>query len=350
MIVKPSSSAATAVAESAVVSPSSDRLQLTHLTTLNPDPDRAQSEADELIRGLTQVPKTVPCRYFYDDQGSQLFERICQLPEYYLTRTEDQILRQYASAIADLTGPCELVELGSGSARKTRHLLSAYEQLGGPLCYSPIDISTGILEASAQQLLAEYPRLQVRAWVATYEQALAHLPPASLPHRLICFLGSTLGNFSPAACNCFFQQVADALQPGDYFLLGVDLQKDIAILEAAYNDRQGVTAAFNLNVLSHLNQRFGGNFAIEHFQHRAIYNSREHQIEMYLDCQQTQTIRLHTLGFETTIASGEAILTEISRKFELTTLISQLQTHHLHHRHTWTDPQHWFGLLLAQRE
>lgn len=357
MTLTPSSVAATMVAASPVAHADTDRLHLITLIPPSQDGDfpegtlrePAQLEAEEVIAGLTQTPKTIPCRYFYDDRGSQLFERICQLPEYYLTRTEDQILRQCARAIADLTGPCELVELGSGSASKTRHLLNAYDRLGGPFCYAPIDISASILEASAQQLLADYPRLQVRAWVATYEQALANLPPASLPNRLIGFLGSTLGNFAPAACDRFFQQVSAALQPGDYFLLGVDLQKDVATLEAAYNDRQGVTAAFNLNLLSHLNRRFAGNFVVEHFQHRAIYNPHAHQIEMYLDCQQPQTVQLQALNFETPIAAGEAILTEISRKFELTSLINQLHSHHLHHRHTWTDPHHWFALILCQR-
>lgn len=357
MTLTPSPVAATMVAASPVAYADTDRLHLIKLIPPSQDGDfpggtlrePTQIEAEEVIAGLTQTPKTISCRYFYDDRGSQLFEQICQLPEYYLTRTEGQILQTCAHEIADLTGPCELVELGSGSASKTRYLLDAYARLGGPLWYAPIDISAGILETSAQQLLQDYPRLQVRAWVATYEQALANLPPASLPNRLICFLGSTLGNFSPAACDRFFQQVSVALQPGDYFLLGVDLQKDVATLEAAYNDRQGVTAAFNLNLLSHLNRRFAGNFVVEHFQHRALYNTREHQIEMYLDCQQTQTVQLQALNFETTIAAGEAILTEISRKFEPTSLINQLQSHHLHHRHTWTDPHHWFALILCQR-
>jgi len=350
MTLNPSPLAATVVAEpSPIQIPADRRLQITNLTTPDQESDRAQHEAESVMAGLRQTPKTIPCRYFYDDRGSQLFEQICQLPEYYLTRTEAQILQQSAWAIAELTGPCELVELGSGSARKTRHLLDAYDALDGPLYYAPIDISAGILATSAQQLLADYPRLQVRAWVATYEHALANLPPSSLPSRMICFVGSTLGNFSPAACDRFFQHVSAALQPGDYFLLGVDLQKDVAILEAAYNDRQGVTAAFNLNVLAHLNQRFGGNFAVEHFQHRALYNPHAHQIEMYLDCQQAQTVRLQALGFETAIAAGEAILTEISRKFEVTALIATLQTHNLHPCHIWTDPQQWFGLLLCQR-
>ncbi|WP_448571548.1 L-histidine N(alpha)-methyltransferase [Trichothermofontia sp.] len=349
MIPKPTSVAATATAKLSALHTYADRLHITHLAPAALPSAALQLEAAEVINGLTQTPKTVPCRYFYDDRGSQLFEQICQLPEYYLTRTEGQILQAFANDIADLTGPCELVELGSGSARKTRYLLDAYTRLGGPLWYAPIDISAGILETSAQQLLQDYPQLQVRAWVATYEQALANLPAATLPNRLVCFLGSTLGNFSPAACDRFFQQVSAALQPGDYCLLGVDLQKDVATLEAAYNDRQGVTAAFNLNLLSHLNRRFAGNFAVEHFQHRALYNTRDHQIEMYLDCQQTQTVRLQALGFATTIASGEAILTEVSRKFELTHLIDTLQVHTLHHQHTWTDPHHWFALVLCQR-
>lgn len=303
----------------------------------------------DVIEGLSQSPKTLPPKYFYDDRGSLLFEEICQLPEYYLTRTEAAILQTYADEIASLTGPCELVELGSGSSTKTRLLLDAYQRRGEPLCYRPIDVSAAILKSSTQQLLLDYPTLKVHGLVGTYELGLQHLTTAYLPHRLIGFLGSTLGNLSPQDCDAFFDQIRAALRPGDYFLLGIDLHKSTAQLEAAYNDRQGVTAAFNLNILRHLNERFGGNFDLSQFEHVAFYNEALHQIEMHLRSGRSQTVKLTDLDLTVHFQAGETIRSEISRKFELAELEQQLQAKQLHHRKTWTDCDRWFGLMLFQR-
>ena len=302
----------------------------------------------DVINGLSQSPKVLPPQYFYDDRGSQLFEQICALPEYYPTRTEAWILQHYAPAIAQCTGICELVELGSGSSTKTRLLLDAYQQQGYPLHYQPIDVSAGILTESAEQLLTDYPTLKVQGWVGTYEQALAKLPPATLIQRMLFFLGSSLGNFTPAACDQFMTQIAMVLAPGDYFLLGIDLQKPREILEPAYNDRQQVTAAFNLNMLSHLNWRFQGNFDLDLFTHQAIYNSVETQIEMYLHCHKDHQVLLNDLNLSVSFQAGESILTEISRKFDLVALQIQLESHGLKPIQTWTDPQQWFGLILCQ--
>ncbi|TVQ57853.1 MAG: L-histidine N(alpha)-methyltransferase [Spirulina sp. DLM2.Bin59] len=305
---------------------------------------------EDVIAGLTQRQKTLPPRYFYDATGSQLFEQICTLPEYYLTRTEAAILAEFAGEIAAVTGRCELVELGSGSSTKTRHLLDAYHLLGGTLDYVPIDVSREILVESAEALLADYPRLRVQGLVGTYEQALTHLPVSPDAPRLVIFLGSTLGNLTPEACDRFFAQLETALNPGDYLLLGVDLQKDPNILEAAYNDAQGVTAAFNRNILAHLNWRFGGNFDLEQFQHRAVYNAAAGQIEAYLDSGRSQTVQLTDLNLTVNFAPGESLHTEISRKFHLPTLQTELQNHHLTTRQIWTDPQTWFAVVLAQRQ
>ncbi|MBW4555450.1 MAG: L-histidine N(alpha)-methyltransferase [Trichormus sp. ATA11-4-KO1] len=302
----------------------------------------------DVIKGLTQTPKTLPPAYFYDDRGSELFEQICELPEYYLTRTEMAILQQFAAEIAKITGACELVELGSGSSTKTRILLDAYQQLGYPLRYLPIDVSAGILESSARQLLADYPSLQVHALAGTYELALTKLLPTQLPSRMIGFIGSTLGNLKSQECDIFFSQITNALQVGEYFLLGVDLQKPKHILEPAYNDRQGVTAAFNLNILEHLNQRFEGNFDTTQFEHWAFYHETENQIEMHLRSLRSQTVELRALSLTINFAVGETILTEISRKFDLKTIQQQLTTWGLVPLHVWTDPNQWFGLLLCQ--
>jgi L-histidine Nalpha-methyltransferase len=306
-------------------------------------------EGKDVIWGLTRAQKTLPPRYFYDERGSQLFEQICELPEYYPTRTEAWILKHYAQEIAKITGICELIELGSGSSTKTRLLLDAYQSLNYPLRYLPIDVSASILEASAQQLLADYPTLQVYGLVGTYELALQKLMPSPLPARTVCFLGSTLGNFDRVECDRFFSQIAELLDPGDYFLLGIDLQKAIATLEAAYNDAQGVTAEFNLNMLRHLNWRFNGNFDLNNFTHRAIYNTTEAQIEMYLCCKRSHSVRLNALDLSVSFKEGETILTEISRKFDLAQMQAYLAQKQLKPLGSWTDPQKRFGLLLCQR-
>ena len=318
--------------------------------------EKPQDLGQEVIQGLEQSPKTLPCRYFYDDYGSSLFEKITELPEYYLTRTEQSILEDYALAIAQMTGPCDLIELGSGSSTKTRLLLSAYEQVDPTLRYCPIDVSAGILKESALILLEQYERLSVVGLAGTYEQALSQLPKREEKPRLILFLGSTLGNMDgqedsegQSEQTRFFKRVQAALNPGDYFLIGVDLQKPIDIIEAAYNDSQGITAAFNLNILTHLNRQFMGNFHVEYFQHEATYNSDFNQIEMRLQAQSEQLVKLDLLNFSTQIRENESILTEISRKFDRQHLGLSLKNSGLNPVSIWTDPQEWFALLLCQK-
>lgn len=329
------------------VSIQSDRL---HLQYVSP-PQTCDRPGQDVIEGLSrQSIKTIPAQYFYDDRGSQLFERICTLPEYYPTRTEMGILASSAAAISQAIGPCEIVELGSGNSSKIRYLLEAQQALGDSLRYLPLDVSGSMLKDSALGLLADYPSLSIAGIVATYELGLAHLPPLQLPKRLICFLGSTLGNLTPDQCDRFFELIYQSLQPGEYVLLGVDLQKSTPILEAAYNDAQGVTAAFNLNILQHLNWRFQGNFCLENFSHRAIYNAQEQQIEMYLDSRTHQRVTLAALDLEIELAPGEAILTEISRKFDLAGLDQDLTAAGLPPQQIWQDPQGWFALILCQAQ
>jgi L-histidine Nalpha-methyltransferase len=323
-----------------------ERLHIEHL--INPNASESH-ERQELIEALTQSQKMIPPKYFYDAKGSELFEAICQLPEYYPTRTEASILKQYATEIAAITGCCELVELGSGSSTKTRLLLNAYQDLDHVLFYVPIDVSETILYESANQLLQEYPNLELYGLVSTYKYALAHLRPSHLPTRMIFFLGSSLGNFNQEECDLFFANVVDALAIGDYFLLGIDLQKPIDIIENAYSDTQGITAAFNLNMLNHLNSRFQGNFDLNLFKHWAFYNSEQNQIEMHLVSQDFQTINLKSLALEINLTKGETILTEISRKFNLQEMESYLNQQGLKPLHSWTDDQEWFGLLLCQK-
>jgi len=324
------------------------RLHIQTLETPSTSSDN-QSDAEMVIQGLNQSPKTLPPRFFYDDYGSQLFEQICQLPEYYLTRTETQIFQQCADDIARITGDCELVELGSGSSTKTRIILDAYQAANLPLRYVPIDVSAGILKDSAHQLLRDYPDLKVYGIVGTYQQALQTLMPSTLPKRLIAFIGSTLGNLRPEFCDRFLAQISNALTPGDYFLLGIDLQKDPSILEAAYNDRQGVTAAFNLNMLTHLNRKFAANFEVDQFEHVAFYNADLNQIEMHLRSKVAQAVSFDALNFTTHFDAGETIHSEVSRKFNLQQMSNQLRSHHLETIKVWTDEKQWFGVVLAQR-
>lgn len=323
---------------------SESRLRLERLTVADAQP----GAGTDVVRGLHAQPKVLPARYFYDDRGSQLFEQICDLPEYYLTRTETAILKQCARAIAEFTGPCEIVELGSGSSIKTRILLDAYSALDYPLRYLPIDVSAGILESSASDLLVAYPQLQVHGLVGTYELALRRLRSPGLPTRMVCFLGSTLGNLSPQECEVFFAQVAATLEPGEYFLLGVDLHKDENQLEAAYNDSRGITAEFNLNMLRHLNRCFDGDFDPSRFAHRAFYNEPLRRIEMHLRSLGSQTVRLRSLDLTVALQTGETIRTEISRKFELDAIGQDLRGRGLIPVQVWSDPNQWFGLLLCR--
>ncbi|WP_407674206.1 L-histidine N(alpha)-methyltransferase [Nodularia harveyana] len=325
-----------------------ERLQIENLVSVNEI--ATLNSGSDVIQGLTQTPKTLPTKYLYDDRGSELFEQICELPEYYPTRTETKILQQYAGEIARITGPCELVELGSGSSTKTRIILDAYEQLGYPMLYVPIDVSAGILETSARQLLADYPSLKVHALAGTYELALAKILPSELPSRMIAFIGSTLGNLKPQECDIFLSQITNSLEVGEYFLLGIDLQKPKHILEPAYDDSQGVTAAFNLNILTHLNQRFQGNFDTTQFEHWTFYNETENQIESYVRSLRSQSVELAALNLKVDFAAGETIHTEISRKFDLNIIQQQLAAMGLVPLNVWTDPNQWFGLLLCQRQ
>ncbi|MFN6220621.1 MAG: L-histidine N(alpha)-methyltransferase [Aphanizomenon sp.] len=318
------------------------------LTILDHHYQELNNGGEDVIQGLSQNPKILSPKYFYDDPGSLLFEKICELPEYYPTRTEAWILQQYADEIAEITNCCELIELGSGSSTKTQALLTAYQKIATSCRYLPIDVSGGILKTSVLQLQKKYPDIAIHGLLGTYEQALVHLQSNYLQSRMLFFLGSSLGNFNPEECDIFLNQVSRTLQPGDYFLLGIDLQKPQDILEAAYNDSQEVTAAFNLNMLSHLNWRFQGNFDISLFKHQAIYNQVDNQIEMYLHCQKSHAVSLEALDLKVDFEEGESILTEISRKFDLATMEKQLQGKGLKTVKTWTDEKGWFGLILCQ--
>ena len=322
------------------------RFHYTKFETASHLPD----DGADVVRGLAQTQKWLPSRFFYDAHGSRLFDRICDLPEYYPTRTEEGILRRYAAAIAARTGAVDIVELGSGSARKTRRLLTAYSDAGhdAPLQYVPIDVSEDALCASARSLLDNYLNLQISGFSGTYEQGLAALPPRMAERRMVIFLGSSLGNFHRKGRAALFAQLAEALSPGDFLLLGVDRHKSKAILEPAYNDSQGVTADFNLNILRHLNRLYGGNFVLDRFTHRAFYNETERRIEMHLMSQIPQMVYLSELGVAASFARGETVRTEVSYKFELPVLLNECRPHGLSMLESWSDPERRFAVTLFQ--
>jgi dimethylhistidine N-methyltransferase len=311
---------------------------------------KSNDEGHDVANGLLGMPRTLPCQYFYDARGSALFERITELPEYYPTRTEASILFDYADELADLTGSCELIELGAGSSRKTRLLLDAYFRRGLSVCFRPVDVSESALSESAHALVAHYEDLSIEALLGTYEQGMAALGQRREARRMLIFLGSTIGNLDTDETQSFFRHVANALAPGDFFLLGFDRVKDPSIIEAAYNDGAGVTADFNLNVLRHINRRFGANFDLGGFAHHAPYVAERSRIEMRLISRQAQRICIPSLDVDVRLAEGEFIRTEISRKFEPDTILKPATAAGFSLAHLWSDPQDWFSLALLRRD
>lgn len=310
----------------------------------------AACDGADVITGLRAPAKWLPCKYFYDARGSELFERICATPEYYPTRTEGAILAAHAGEIAEATGPAEIVELGSGAAVKTRLLLEAYSARAPEVHFAPIDVSGDMLAESARGLIASYDDLTIRGIAGTYEEALAALHPAPGGRRMFLFLGSTIGNFAEDERTRFLARIHDAMEPGDYFLLGFDRIKDARVLHAAYNDAEGVTAAFNRNILAHLNARYHGDFRPAHFRHVAFWNAALARIEMHLESTRAQTARLKDLDVAAAFAGGERIHTEISRKFDARTLAAEMQAIGFGARATWSDAREWFSLMLFARE
>jgi len=318
---------------------------------------RAASLRADALAGLTATPKSLPPKWFYDAQGSALFEKITELPEYYPTRAERAILRAVAPEIAALTGAAALVELGSGSSEKTRLLLSALRDAGTLHGYVPVDVSESALAAAGDALAAEYPGLAVHAVVADFENYLG-LPSdagnnvasngdAAAGPRLVAFLGSTIGNMVPAEREVFLRRVRARLRPGDTFLLGTDLVKDPAVLVAAYDDSAGVTAAFNKNVLAVLNAELGADFDLDAFEHLAVWDAGREWIEMRLRATSAQSVRVADLGLAVEFAAGEEMRTEVSAKFREAGVRSELAAAGLAMRSWWTDPDGQFGLSLA---
>lgn len=308
------------------------------------------SLAEDVQQGLLAAPRALPPKYFYDDRGSRIFEAICDTPEYYPTRTEAKLLAEAAERIIDTIAPAHLIELGSGSSRKTRYLLSACDRLGQPLCYWPFEVSTSIMLEAAHDLLDTFDWLRVEALSGDYTGGLSTLPlPEDDRRRLFVFLGGTLGNFVPEDARAMLAEIHALMAPGDALLLGLDRVKDREVLEAAYDDAAGHTAAFNRNLLDVLNRALDGNIPVADYRHRACYNTDAQRIEMWLVAERDHHVYFKTLDAGFDMAAGEGILTEISRKFTDEAIDTLLSDAHLIEvkRFSTTDPA--YSLILARR-
>jgi L-histidine N-alpha-methyltransferase len=283
----------------------------------------------------------------YDAAGSALFEEITRLPEYYLTRTETAILQDAAQQIRDATGPLTLLELGSGSSVKTSLLLAAYEASVDTVRYVPVDVSEAAISDAQKRLAQRHPDVEVEGIVGQYEESFSLFPHHS--PLMVLFLGSTVGNFNQDESLRFWKRIADNLQPGDYFLLGADLVKDREVLEAAYNDAAGVTAAFTNNLFARINRELGANLDLDAIEHIARYNERWQRIEIHAQFHDGQTARIDPLGVDVAIGAGDEILVEISRKFVLDDLVKYARTFGFDVQHVFTDERKWFGVLLLRR-
>jgi L-histidine Nalpha-methyltransferase len=331
---------------------------VTTIENLLPGDYRAASLRADARAGLTATPKSLPPKWFYDAQGSALFEKITELPEYYPTRAERSILRAVAPRIAELTAAAVLVELGSGSSDKTRLLLTALREAGTLRGYLPVDVSESALSQAGDALADEYPGLAVHAVVADFGHDLG-LPGGSPADgarggkaitgasRLVAFLGSTIGNMVPGERAAFLRRVRSALRPGDAFLLGTDLVKDPAVLVPAYDDAAGVTAEFNKNVLAVLNAELGADFDLDSFEHVALWDAEREWIEMRLRARTAQAVTVHGLGLAVSFAAGEEMRTEVSAKFREAGVRAELAAAGLATRSWWTDEAGQFGLSLS---
>ena len=287
----------------------------------NTPPYTVRRSRQQMVRdvgqGLTHKPKQLSPKYFYDERGSELFEEITQLPEYYLTRAERSLLESRIPGIIDQAQPCSLVELGAGSATKTRIILDQMRINGCAECYVPVDVSKDFLEATAIQLRADYADIQIMPVVSDITEPFA-LPPLASP-TLVAFLGSTIGNFPRPQAVSLLSHIAQAMGSADRFLLGADLIKDAGVINRAYNDSRGVTAAFNLNVLERLNRELGADFPIADYEHHAFYNDQQHRVEMHLVARRAHTVTIPAIG-EISVDAGESIRTELSYKYDRTIL------------------------------
>ena len=307
--------------------------------------------SQDIRNGLSSSPKHLFPKYLYDDLGSRLFEAICELDEYYLTRAEDEILKVQAEEIVRCVPNCEtLIEMGSGSAEKTRHLIEAFMKQRGKLLFMPVDISATALSESSQALLGSYPNLRIDAYAADYYQALDALPDLGPNPVLVLFLGSNIGNFEPDEARRFLRAIRRVLRPQDVLLLGADLKKDREALEAAYNDALGVTRAFLVNELGRINHELDANFDLWAFGLRSFYNEPLARVEVYLESLRAQTVDIRALGLKIELVSGERIHVENAYKYDAGTLSSIGAEAGFELERTWLDDRQRFSSNLFRAQ
>jgi L-histidine N-alpha-methyltransferase len=306
--------------------------------------------ADDVLDGLTRPFKELPPKHFYDSRGSELFERICDLPEYYQTRTELEILTERADEIVADTGAGELVELGSGAAEKARVLLGAMDRAGTLTRYVPLDVSESALEESARALVNEYDGLEVYGVIGDFERHLDGVPDGDGDARLVALLGGTIGNFPPGTRRRLLRRIGGLLRDEDRLLLGTDLVKDPAVIEAAYDDAEGVTAEFNRNVLHVINRELDANFPIDQFEHVAFFDPDREWIEMRLRAREACTVEIEQVDLTVEFAAGEELRTEISAKFTRQRVESDFAAAGLELERWFTDDDGLFALSLARRQ
>lgn len=294
--------------------------------------------AEEVKKGLQSPQKSLPCKYFYDEAGSKLFEQICALPEYYIPRAEREILERHSDDMAKLF-PEELVlvELGCGNAEKTRILIEAFLKSKASLKYVPIDISRSTLKDTCKKLKAEYPAIQVIGVAAEYNEGLKKLKALEKKQKLILWLGSNIGNFDRKDAAEFIAKVRLSMNPTDRFMIGIDMRKHRRVLELAYDDPKGVTAKFNLNILTRINKELGANFKLSKFKHRAVYDEDIGRIEMYLVCTGTHVVNIANLGLDIPFLEGEAIHTENSYKYSVGEIRVVAKMAGMSVEHMWMD-------------
>jgi L-histidine N-alpha-methyltransferase len=307
-----------------------------------------RSLADDVLDGLTRPFKELPPKHFYDARGAELFDRICELPEYYPTRAERAILKEVAGKLAELTNAVEIVELGSGTAAKTRVLLDALHAAGTLARYVPVDVTETVVRDCAEELTGEYPGLCVHGVIGDFERHLPHVPAAVGP-RIVAFLGGTIGNFPPGSRRRVLREIARLLGPDDHLLMGTDLVKDPEVLEAAYDDAEGVTAEFNRNVLRVLNRELEADFDPDDFDHVALFDREHEWIEMRLRARREHTTLVRALDLPVRFRAGEELRTEISAKFTPERVESDLAAAGLELVRWLTDPDELFALTLSRR-
>jgi L-histidine N-alpha-methyltransferase len=297
----------------------------------------------EVLEGLSAPRKHLPCKFFYDDHGSYLFEQICLQPEYYQTRTELSILREAAPVVMAGLKPDVLIEFGPGNIQKARILLDALHVPGKGITYVPVDVCESVLTSAAGALLALYPHVEVYPIVSDFT-ADCEMPPVK-GRKLLIFLGSTIGNLAEEEAHIFLKRIARSMERSDGFLLGIDMVKPKDVLEAAYNDGSGVTAEFNRNILNNLNHELGAHFDPSFFDHCAFYNDNLRQIEMHLRANQDMEVMIDALGIRVTMTRGETIFTELCKKYTRQDMLSMAETAGLKVARWFSDPQQWFSLV-----